>query len=70
MIRVLLIILSLMLLFPSIASACSCQYVPFHERIARASDITHVRVVDLEQKAEGLIAQILGIDVAEVQGDV
>lgn len=27
-------------------------------------------IIDLEQKAEGLIAQILGVDVAEVQGDV
>jgi len=26
-------------------------------------------IIDLEQKAEGLIAQILGVDVAEVQGD-
>ena len=26
-------------------------------------------IIDLEQKAEGLIAQILGVDVAEIQGD-
>ena len=26
-------------------------------------------IIDLEQKAEGLIAQILGVDVAEVQGE-
>ena len=26
-------------------------------------------IIDLEQKAEGLIAKILGVDVAEIQGD-
>jgi len=37
-------------LFPSLASACSCGVIPFHERIGLASDITHIKVVELENK--------------------
>ncbi|WP_417535119.1 type I restriction-modification system subunit M [Methylophaga sp.] len=41
------------------------RHKPLRELSKVANDI-----IDLEQKAEGLIAQILGVDVAEVQGDI
>ena len=40
------------------------QHKPLRSLEAVASDI-----IDLEQKAEGLIAQILGVDIAEIQGE-
>lgn len=41
----------------------------YRHKPLRALDEVASDIIDLEQKAEGLIAQILGVDVAEVQGD-
>ena len=41
----------------------------YRHKPLRGLDEVASDIIDFEQKAEGLIAQILGIDVAEVQGD-
>ena len=45
------------------------KYFYRHKPLRALNEVAN-DIIDLEQKAEGLIAQILGIDVAEVQGDV
>jgi len=42
----------------------------YRHKPLRSLDEVASDIIDLEQKAEGLIAQILGVDVAEVQGEV
>jgi type I restriction enzyme M protein len=44
------------------------KYFYRHKPLRALSDVAN-DIIDLEQKAEGLIAQILGVNVAEVQGD-
>ena len=44
------------------------KYFYRHKPLRALSEVAN-DIIDLEQKAEGLIAQILGVDVAEVQGD-
>jgi type I restriction enzyme M protein len=41
----------------------------YRHKPLRSLDEVAGDIIDLEQKAEGLIAQILGIDVTEVQGE-
>ena len=41
----------------------------YRHKPLRSLDEVATDIIDLEQKAEGLIAQILGVDVAEVQGE-
>ncbi|WP_412972815.1 type I restriction-modification system subunit M [Glaciecola sp. MF2-115] len=45
------------------------KYFYRHKPLRELSEVAN-DIIDLEQKAEGLIAQILGVDVAEVQGDI
>lgn len=44
------------------------KYFYRHKPLRTLSEVAN-DIIDLEQKAEGLIAHILGVDVAEVQGD-
>lgn len=41
----------------------------YQHKTLRSMDEVATDIIDLEQKAEGLIAQILGVDLAEVQGE-